>query len=803
MGSFSYHIRHAFRVFRRQPSFAVAALLCLALGIAANTAIFSLVNGVLLRPMPYAHPDRLVFAANASDRGNLSWSPMSYPDLQEWRERQSVVQGLAAYRNVTVTLQEGDFPERLVGMGVTDGLFETLGVQAAVGRTFTREEAGPSGPKVALLTWGLWQERFGGDPGVVGRAINLQGEPHVVVGVMPEGFEFPWWSDIYVPLQEDAARNARDYRNLRAVGRLADGASVKQARATLQGVQAALQAAYPESYDGLGVYVNAYQDEERAHLREGLVFLMVGVGLVLLIACVNVANILLARAAGRSREMAIRTSLGAGRRAVIQHLLAESILLGLLGGVVGLALGVVGRDLILALAPIPKPFWMDFSLDLRVLGFVLGASLLTSILFGLAPALFAARGGPADLLRSGGDRNASGRKRWGLYLVAGEVALALALLVSAGSMVKGFGSLLEVDPGFDPEGVLTLGVTLPPTDYPGAGEREAFFSETVDALQTLPGVRAVGAVQSMPLSGDFWGQGFYAEGSPIPEPGQGAVGNLRLVHGDYFAAARIPLLEGRAFTLGEIREGAPGVVVNATLARRYWPGESAVGKRLKLGEADSQAAWRTVIGVVGDVRQNGLDRAEDQPGFYLTYGVSPRPTMTFLIRAEGEPTVLADPVRRSIGRVAPSVPVYSVGTLKDYYDNATGQTRFYTYLMGAFSMTALLLTLLGVAGVMAFVVRGRAREVGIRVALGATSRDVMANLLADGMRPVVVGAVAGAGIGFALLRWLTASFYGVKAWDPLTYGCVGALLLLTTSAAVWLPSRYALRMDPARVLQDD
>ncbi len=803
MGSLSYHFRHAFRVFHRQPSFAVAALLCLSLGIAANTAIFSLVNGVLLRPMPYAQPDRLVFAANASDRGNLSWSPMSYPDLQEWRERQSVVQGLAAYRNVPVTLQEGDFPERLVGMGVTDGLFETLGVQAAVGRTFTRDESGPGGPKVALLTWGLWQERFGGDPGVVGRAINLQGEPHVVVGVMPEGFEFPWWSDIYVPLQEDAARNARDYRNLRAVGRLADGASVEQARATLQGVQAALRGEYPESYDGAGVYVNAYQDEERANLREGLVFLMVGVGLVLLIACVNVANILLARAAGRSREMAIRTSLGAGRTAVIQHLLAESVLLGLLGGVVGLALGVVGRDLVLALAPIPKPFWMDFSLDLRVLGFVLGASLLTSVLFGLAPALFAARGGPADLLRSGGDRNASGRKRWGLHLVAGEVALALALLVSAGSMVKGFGSLLEVDPGFDPEGVLTLGVTLPPTDYPGAGEREAFFSEALDALQTLPGVRAVGAVQSMPLSGDFWGQGFYAEGSPVPDPGQGAVGNLRLVHGDYFSAARIPLLEGRAFTLGEIREGAPEVVVNATLARRYWPGESAVGKRLKLGEADSRAAWRTVIGVVGDVRQNGLDRAEDQPGFYLTYGVSPRPTMTLLIRSEGEPTVLADPVRRTLGRVAPSVPVYSVGTLGDYYDNATGQTRFYTYLMGAFSLTALLLTLLGVAGVMAFVVRGRAREVGIRLALGATSRDVMANLLADGMRPVAAGALAGAAMGFALLRWLTASFYGVEAWDPVTYGCVGALLLLTTSVAVWLPSRHALRMDPARVLQDD
>jgi putative ABC transport system permease protein len=771
--------------------------------MAASTAIFSLVNGILLRPMPYAQPDRLVFAANASDRGFLGWAPMSYPDLQEWRERQSVVQGLAAYRNVTVTLQEGEFPERLTGMGVTEGIFETLGVQAALGRTFTSDETGPGGPSVALLTWGLWQRRFGGDPGIVGRTINLQGEPHVVVGVMPEGFEFPWWSDIYLPLQEDAARNARDSRNLRAVGRLGDGASVEQARATLEGVQAALRAEYPDSYEGLGVYVNAYQAEERASLRGGLTFLMVGVGLVLLIACVNVANILLARAAGRRREMAIRTSLGAGRNVVIQHLLAESILLGILGGVLGLAVGVVGRDLILALAPIPKPFWMDFSLDMRVLGFVLGASLLTSILFGLAPALFAARGEPAELLRSGGDRNASGRKRWGLYLVAGEVALALALLVSAGSMVKGFGSLLDVDPGFDPEGVLTLGVTLPPANYPGAAEREAFFSEAVDALRTLPGVRAVGAVQSMPLSGDFWGQGFYAEGAPLPEPGQEAVGNLRLVHGDYFGAARIPLLEGRTFTLGEIRQGAPEVVVNATLARRYWPGESAVGKRLKLGGPESESAWRTVIGVVGDVRQNGLDQAEDQPGFYLTYGASPRTTMTLLVRAEGEPTVLTDPVRRVIRRVAPSVPVYSVGTLKDYYDNATGQTRFHTYLLSAFSVIALLLTLLGVAGVMAFVVRGRAREMGIRVALGAPPRAVMANLLAEGMRPVSWGTLAGGGLGFAFLRWLSSSFYEVEAWNPVTYGCVGGLLLLTTMAAVWLPSRHALRLDPARVLQDD
>lgn len=803
MGFFLHDLRHAFRLLHRRPAFAAAALLCLALGIGANTAIFSLLNGVLLKPMPFSDPHRLVFAANGSDRGSLGWAPLSYTDITEWRERQSVLEGIAGYRNVTVTLQEGDLPERLTGMGVTEGLFETLGVSPALGRTFTSEEAGAGGPRVTVLTWELWQRRFAGDPDIVGRPIDLQGEPYTVVGVMPRGFEFPWWSDIYIPLQEDAARNNRDSRNLRAVARLADGVTLARARSVMEGVQGALRAEYPGSYEGLGVYLNSYQDEERAHQRKGLVFLMVGVGLVLLIACVNVANILLARAAGRGREMAIRTSLGAGRGAVIRHLVAESLVLGGLGGGVGMALGLAGRDLILALAPMPRPFWMDFSVDLRVATFVLGTSLLTALLFGLAPALFASRAHPGDLLRSGGDRNASGRRSWGMALVTAEVTLALALLVSAGAMIRGFHDLLEVDPGFDPQGALTFQIALTPSDYPEADQRRALLNESVAALGGLPGVEAVGAVQSMPLSGDFWGQGYAVEGEAYSGEDRTPVGHIRIVHGDYFGAAGIPLIAGRTFTPGEIREGSQDIVVNATLARRHWPGENPLGKRLKLGGPGSDGPWRTVVGVVGDIRQNGLDREDGQPGFYIPYANAPQYGMTFLLRTSGEPTLLADPGRRVLNRLAPSTPVYSVRSLREFYENATGQTRFYTYLMGAFSLTALILTLMGVAGVMAFVVRGRIREMGIRMALGAGPEVVLGRLLLEGMRPVLLGTLAGMGLGYALLRGLAASFYGVEAWDPGAYLVVAGLLLVTALVAVWIPSRSALRMEPARVLAED
>ena len=451
----------------------------------------------------------------------------------------------------------------------------------------------------------------------------------------------------------------------------------------------------------------------------------------------------------------------------------------------------------------PQPFWMDFSVDVRVVGFVLGTSLLTALLFGLAPAFFAAGAHPSRLLRSGGDRNASGRRSWGLKLVAGEVALTLGLLVSAGGMVKGFHSLLGVDPGFDPEGVLTFQVALTRADYGEAQARSTLFSEAVEALGALPGVRSVGAVQSMPLSGDFWGQGYMVEGETVPEGQRSPIGHIRVIHGEYFRTAGIPVVAGRVFTPGEIREGSRDIVVNAALARRHWPGQDPIGKRMRLGGPDSDGPWRTVVGVVGDIKQSGLDGEEAQPGFYLPYVNAPQYSMTFLVKTDGDPSLLAGPCRQVLSRLAPSVPVFSIRTLQEFYRNATGQTRFYTYLMAAFSLTALILTLLGVAGVMAFVVRGRHRDMGIRMALGAGPDAVLGRLLLEGMRPVVMGAVLGGGLGYLLLRSLAASFYGVEAWDPGVYAGVGAVLLFTALAAVWLPSRGALKMDPARVLTEE
>ncbi|MFO7767782.1 MAG: ABC transporter permease [bacterium] len=803
MGPFLIDLRHAVRSLLRQPVFTAAALLCLALGIGANTAVFTLVNGALLRPMPYEEPGRLVFLSHSSERFGDRWSPHSYIDLTEWQERQDAFEGIAAFRNVTITMRGDEHPQRLTGMGITHGLFDVLGVHPALGRTFSEEEAGAGGPPVALLTWGLWQREFGEDPDIVGSRVELQGETHTVVGVMPEGFRFPWWSDVYVPLQEDAARGDRGVRNLRSVARLADGVSLEQARSAMEGVLATLESEYPSSYSGVGIYMDRWQDQERSHHRDGLLVLMAAVGLVLLIACVNVAGILMARSAGRGREMAIRTSLGAGRKELIRQLLAESLVLAGLGAAAGLGLGVLGRDLLLAAAPMARPFWMDFGLDPRVTAFVVGISVLTALLFGTAPALHSSRTSPAELLRSSGDRGASGRSRWGGMLTAGEVALALALLLSAGAMLKGLDSLLEIDPGFDPEGVLTFRTSLTPADYPERGQRQDLVSRLMEELDALPGTLSVGAVQSLPLGGDNWGNSFYVEGTPEPEPGKGPVGNYRVVQGDYFRTAGIPLLAGRTFTRGELDSGSEGIIINQALAREYFPDGDPLGRRIKLGTAQQDVPWRTIIGVAGDVKHSRIDDSEASPGFYLPYGSHPLYGMTFLLRSEGDPTLLTTAVREVMGRAAPSVPIYSVQTFKEYHDFATGQPRFYTQLMGAFSAAALLLALLGVAGVMSFLVRRRMRDVGIRTALGASPGDVMREMLSRGMRPVVAGTAAGALLGYALLRWLASTFYGISPADPTVYAALGGTLLAASFLAVWIPARRALRADPVRVLREE
>lgn len=803
MRALFYQLRQVLRGLRRRPGFTTATLLCLALGVGASVAIFSLVDGALLRPMPFRDPDRVVYVGNAVTRGgSVGQAPLSWPDVMSLREGQSAVRGLAGYRNVTVTLQRGDRPERLIGMGVTEGLFETLGVAPLLGRTFTAEETGPAGPRVVLLTWRLWQRTFGGDPGIVGRTINLQGEPHTVVGVMPAGFRFPWWSDLYVPLQADAAAASRNSRSLRAVGRLADGVTLAQARHALEGAQEGLREQYPDSYGSLGIYLESYQAEERGYYRQGLLVLMMGAALVLLVAAVNVANLLLARGAGREREMAVRVSLGAGRGAMARQLLLESLVLGGLGGIAGLALGVAGRDTLLAINPRPQPFWMDFSLDGRVVAFVVAVTLFVTLVFGLAPMLFATRPRPGAALRAGGDRNASGRPRWGSFLVAGEVALALALLVSAGAMVRGFRSLLDVDPGFNPRGALTMEVSLTPADYPDAASRRVVLTRVLEETAALPGVSVTGAVQSLPLGGDLWGQAFQAEGAPAPEPGEAPVGNYRVVHGDYFAAAGIHLLQGRTFTPGELRDGADVLVVNATLAHRYWPGESAVGKRVRLGSSE-KARWWDVIGVAADVRHSSLSRGEVRPGFYVPYGSQPLSSMILVLRSGGDPTALADPARRAVNRVAPTAPVFDVRTLADYYDSATGEPRFYTFLMGVFSVLALILAVLGVTGVTSFVVRRRTREIGIRTALGATPGRVLGTVLLQGMAPVAAGSLVGVALGYLLLRRIAPSFYGVRAFDPMAYAVLVGVLTLAGLLAVWLPARRALRVDPGIVLQEE
>jgi putative ABC transport system permease protein len=806
-------LRYALRMAAKRPGFTATALATLAIGIGATSALFSVVNGILLRPLPFPDPEQLALLWSPDvRRGPASRGALSYPDFLDHRQQTTSFEDLAAVRPVGYTLVTPAGAERVEGARASAGFFEILRVTPALGRTFTRDEDRRGGPRVTILSYSLWRTRFGGDPAIVGRPLTLDGQSYTVIGVLPRGFVFPYKLEeaaIWTPLSldDEESLKERGMHSLAALGRLRPGVSLAQARTDAATVAARLAKQYPDSNTGREGTVAPLHDEVVGRTRDGLLLLLGAVACVLLVACANVANLLLARGTEREREVAIRGALGAGRRRLARQLLTESVLLGVAGGVLGLALAYWGVQALVALAPRDLPRLDEVRLDFRVALFTFGAALVTGLLFGAAPAWRASRPDMVRALaeggRGGGAAGGPGRHRLRDALIVGEVALSLVLLAGAGLLLRSLDKVLRVDPGFDPEQVLTAQVSLSETRYATPEQTADFYRALVARLGALPGVSAAGTVAPLPFVDQIFMTSIHDAAKPEPPPAEQQVANYKAATPGYFAALHIPLRSGRLFTDADLR-GRPGVVIlGESLARRTFPGQDAVGRHVKFGvsveETDEEATWE-VVGVVGDTSLNRLD-TKVEPVFYVSGWQQPWPWMSVAVRSSQDATAWAEAVRREVRALDPDVAVHRVRSLPDLVSDSVAQRRFQSALLIAFAVAGLTLAAVGLYGVMTYSVTLRTREIGIRMALGAERRRVLGGVLRQGFGLVAVGLAAGLAAALGLARLITGLLYGVSASDPPAFGGAAALLVVTALLASYLPARRATRVDPMGALR--
>ena len=792
-------LRYGIRMLLQRPGFTALAVLTLAVGIGANTAIFSVVNAVILRPLPYADPDRLMLLRETKlpQFPEFAIAPGNFLD---WQSQNEVFEQLEAFRTHFYNLTGNAEPERLRAARVTAGTFSMLGIQPALGRDFLAEEDRPGNDGVALISHGLWQRRFGGDPAIVGQQMTLNGRSHTVIGVMPASLRFlDRNAELWAPMAfTDQDRQNHGGHFINAVGRLRPGITQEQALTNLTTIAARLEQQYPDTNAGWSVKVTPLFEAAVGEMRPTLLVLLGAVALVLLIACANVANLLLARASSRHKEIAIRSALGASRWRVVRQLLTESVLLALVGGACGIVLAYWGLDLLLSLAPASLPRMRDVSLDGSALGYTLAITLLTGVIFGLAPALQSSNPDLNESLKEGGRGSTGGpRQRVRSLLVVTEVALALVLLAGAGLMLKSFWRLQQVDPGFNPENALVVGISLPPTKYADDQQRAAFFRQLLERTAALPGVEAVGATHSMPIISDYL-LGFVIEGRPPAAPGDEPSTNYYAVSPDYFRAMGITLVRGRSFTERDTA-GAPRVaIINETFARRFFAGEDPIGKRIHV--TNGPETFREVVGIVADVRQYGLDR-EAPIQFYEPYLQEPFSGMSLVVRTAAEPSALSAAIRQEVFALDKDQPVASVRTLEEVLAESVARRRFSMWLLGLFGGVALLLASVGIFGVMNYTVAQRTHEIGIRLALGAQRRDILRLVVGQGMILALIGVALGLIAAFAGTRVMASMLYGVSATDPLTFTGVALLLAVVAFLACYLPARRATRVDPMVALR--
>jgi len=797
-------LRYALRTLRKTPGFTFFAVLTLALGIGATSTIFSVVNTVLLSPPPYGDPARLVTVyENDLADGTLEF-PVAPANFYDWQRDARSFSAMAASRNQSVNLTGDGDPERIPGSAVSGNYFQVLGVQPRIGRAFTPEEDAAGAGQVVVLSDALWRRRFGGDPAIVGQSITLNGRPHTVVGIAPASMRLPSvQTELWTPLAlDEAGRGNRGNHSMSVVARLAPGATLDGARAEMRTIGERISGAYPEFQSGFNVTVQSLADDLVGDARTPILVLGGAVAFVLLICCANVANLMLARAAGRQKEIAIRSAIGAGRGHIVRQLLAEAGVLAIAGGLGGLLLAVWGVDLLVAVGPRELPRLNDVGVDVRVVLFSLGTALMTGVLFGVLPAVHASRADLNETLKDGlkGSSGGPGRARARQALLVAEVAISLTLLVGAGLMLKSMDRLRSVDPGFRSEGLVVGGVPLSSSKYDSVPARLAFYDQLHERLRTAPGVERAGFVSALPLSGSLSITGFWIEGkTPRGDNSQVPTAYVYSIAGDYFETMDIPLRSGRLFAQSDRGDAPQVAIVNERLARQEFPGESAIGKRIQLGPPESP--YVEIVGVVADTRHQGLgDAAPSQ--LYLAYAQQPFGGMTAVVRGRSAPA-LATALRREVREVDPDQPVALLRTMDEVIANGVARPRFITLLLGAFAGLALVLAVVGIYGVVAYSVAQRTQEFGIRMALGADARRVLSGVVGQAARVTAIGVAIGAAAALVMSRGLAELLFEVEATDPTTYVGISLVLLAATVLASWIPARRATRVPPIAALRND
>ncbi|MGA9998173.1 MAG: ABC transporter permease [Pyrinomonadaceae bacterium] len=801
-------VRYGFRMLLKRPGFTAIAVLTLALAIGANTAIFSIVNAVLLRPLPFREPERLAMLWETHPQtGRMG---VAGENFREWQKQTQTLEGITLFANSDFDLAGDGEPERVQGTAATANFFSIVKAEATLGRTFLEGDDRPEAPRVVILSYGLWQRRYGGDRNVIGKTLKINGESASIIGVMPQDFSSD--SQLWTPFVINPNQPISGGRSFSAMARLKPGVTVQQAQAEMDTIARRLESARPEFNTGWGIQLVPLMEQVVGWIRPALFVLLGVVGFVLLIACANVANLLLARAAGRQKELAIRAAIGASHLHIMRQLLTESMLLALLGGALGLLIALWGVDLLVALSPNLLPRAKEIGIDKTVLGFTVLLSLLTGIFFGLAPALQHSRPNLNELLKEGKTTSGAGfgHRRLGSALVVAEVAIALVLLIGAGLMLRSFLHLTRIDPGFNPQHALTMQISLSEAKYKEDQQTITFYTEALERLRALPGVEAVGTTHVLPLSGTDSSRPFIITGRPLPEAGKETGASYRVISPDYFRAMGIPLLQGRDFNQHDTAETSGVVMINSTLARRNFGGEDPVGKQMRQGAVNSQTPWLTIVGVVADVRHGGLD-TEPRPEMYFPYSqiamqqsnsISKNSRrITLVIRTASDPSNVAAAARREILGIDKEQPVTGVRTLADYVSGWVAPQRFNLLLLSIFAGLALLLAAIGVYGVIAYGVAQRTHEIGIRMALGARTRDVLGMVVKQGMTLVLIGIGLGLVGAYILTRVMSKLLFGISATDPLTFAGVALLLIVVAFIACLIPARRATKVDPMIALR--
>jgi putative ABC transport system permease protein len=799
-------LAYGLRRLRQAPGFTAVAVATLALGIGANGAIFSVVNAVLLRPLPFEEPERLVRVSHAwKGKATNVYSPQNFLDVESAARS---FESLAAFDSGGVTLTGRGQPSRLEGTQVSATFFDTLRVRPAHGRTFAPGENDPGHTKVAVLGHDLWRARFAADPAVVGQTVQLNREPYTIVGVAPPAFSFPDRTEIWTAMEYDQRfrTQSRGAWYLGAIGRLKPGVTLTHAQREVATIHARLARAYPDANEGVGGAVASLQESMVGDSRRALLVLLGAVGLVLLIACVNVANLLLARVAARESELAVRTALGAGRFRLMRQLLTESLVLSVLGGAAGILLAAFSLDALLALQPQGVPRLAEVHVDRAVVTFAAMLSVLTGLVFGVFPSLHMTKRPTAESLREGSRGVLSGRgHRMRSGLVIGQMALAMMLLAGAGLLLRSFTQLRRVDPGFRSDNVLTFRLALPDSAYEDEASRLAFHDRLMPKLAALPGVRTAAGVLGVPLGGTRFSFSFEVKGRPPLPPAQQPAMEVRVATPEYFQAMGIPLVRGRAFETGDGAGRPPVALISEAAARRYFPGEDPIGQFITLGWGRGEGRPRVggeVVGIVGDVKDRGL-AAEHLPEMYVPYAQMPTQTLDVVLRTHVTPRSLVPAVEKVVRELDPELPVARVATLDEVVARSISEPRFYMVLLSAFAAMAVFLAALGIFGVLSYAVVQRSREIGIRVALGAHPRDVLRMVLGHAATLALVGVLAGLAGALALSRAIGSLLFELSPTDPLTLGSMAVLLASVALVASYLPARRATRVDPLIALRSE